>query len=136
MRTSIFKFVRTAARVASDKLGQNILALDVRGLTALTDCFLFIGATSHLHVKALEDTIRETLREKDIPLLRTDGIRGHTWRVLDYGSFIIHIMDQKTRDFYAIERLWNQAKKLALRERPLKRGVRSVARKPRVKAAN
>ncbi len=102
-----------AAQVADDKLGKDITILDVRGQSSATDCFVFVGATSHLHVRSLEDGIREALKTGGVQLIRTDGQRGHLWRVLDYGTVLIHIMDQKTREFYGVERLWDQAKKVA-----------------------
>lgn len=114
-RLDALKYVRLAAEAASDKLGTDILALDVRRVTSVTDCFLFITGSSHIHVRALEDGIREKLAESGARLQRTDGQRGHSWRALDYGSLIIHIMDQKTRDFYSIERLWNQGKPIKLK---------------------
>src|SRR5437762_8961052 len=104
------RLAHEAARIADEKLGRAIVILDVRGQASVTDCFLFVSATSHLHVRSLEDAIRETLRQTCGRLLRTDGQRGHVWRVLDYGTLMIHIMDQKTREFYSVERLWDQAK--------------------------
>jgi ribosome-associated protein len=103
---------KIAAQAASDKLGVDIVALDVRPLTSLADVFLFIGATSHVHVRALEDAVREAVSETGAKLIRTDGQRGHMWRVLDFGALIVHIMEQKTREFYAVERLWNAAKQV------------------------
>ena len=97
------KLTKKIIQVADEKLGIDILALDVRKQSSITDSFVFIGATSHLHVQALEDAIREELGKMGIRPVRTDGQRGHLWRALDYGSVIVHIMDQKTRDFYAIE---------------------------------
>jgi ribosome-associated protein len=104
---------KIAASAASDKLGVDIVALDVKPLTSLAEVFLFVGATSHVHVRALEDAIREKMaQDTDINLIRTDGQRGHLWRVLDFGSLLVHIMEQKTREFYAVERLWNAAKRV------------------------
>lgn len=103
-----------AAQAAVDKLGMDVLALDVRQQTSVTDCFLFVSGQSGLHCRALEDAIREALGTAGSQLKRTDGHRGMRWRALDYGSLIIHIMDQPTREFYSIERLWNQAKKVPL----------------------
>jgi len=111
-RSPSLKLVKLAAQAASDKLGQDMIALDVRHQTSVTDIFLFVGANSHTHVRALEDEIRTRLKENGANLIRTDGQRGQQWRVLDYGSLIVHIMDQKTREFYAVERLWNQAKQI------------------------
>lgn len=112
MTLSSFDIAKAAARIADDKIGQDIVVIDVRALTSLADVFVFVGATSHLHVKALEDAIREGLKEAGAQLIRTDGQRGHLWRVLDYGQVLIHVMDQKTREFYAVERLWAQGRRI------------------------
>jgi len=122
---------KIAAQAASDKLGVDIVALDVRPLTTLADVFLFVGATSHVHVRALEDSIRETLSAEGAKLIRTDGQRGHLWRVLDFGGLLVHIMEQKTREFYAVERLWNAAKEVpVLMEEKKKRASVKAKRAP------
>jgi ribosome-associated protein len=112
------KTARLAAKIADDKLGSDITVIDVRGNSAVTDCFVFVGATSHLHVRSLEDSIRQGLKEAGAQLVRTDGMRGHLWRVLDYGNVLVHIMDKKTREFYAVERLWDQGKKVPFETTP------------------
>jgi ribosome-associated protein len=114
-----FDFARIAAEQANEKLAVHIVGYDVRKITSVADVFLFIGGSSHIHVSALEDTIRENLRAAGASLIRTDGQRGHLWRVLDYGPLIIHIMDQKIRDYYGLERLWEQGKKLDLLKPPV-----------------
>ncbi len=109
---------KIAAEAAEDKLGLDIVALDVKQLTSVAEIFLFVGANSHIHVRALEDAIRQSVAEKtDLSLIRTDGQRGHLWRVLDFGSLLVHIMEEKTREFYAVERLWNAAKQVAVSEK-------------------
>ena len=108
------KVLREAIKAADEKQGVDIVAMDVRKLTALTDYFLFIGATSHIHVKTLEDVIREKLKTLGGELKRTDGSRGHPWRVLDYGDFIVHIINQEKREFYSLERLWNQGTRIKI----------------------
>jgi ribosome-associated protein len=134
-------YAQEVARVASQKLGQDIQAYDVRKLTTLTDYFVFIGATSHLHVRALEDEIRKCLSEAGAQLIRTDGQRGHLWRVLDYGSLFVHIMEQKTREFYGLERLWEQGKPLHLEgeekmEKPTPKKKSKSPAKPRKKKSS
>ena len=120
-----------AARIASEKLGEKIVIIDVRAVSSLTDCFLFVSGTSHLHIRALEDAIREGLKETGASLKRTDGQRGHLWRVLDYGSLIIHLMDQKTRDFYAIERLWSEGRLMSFNGADVAVPVKAARKKPR-----
>jgi len=96
------KQVRVAAKTADDKLGEDIKILDVRNQTAVADYFLFISGSSHVHVRALEDAVRAQLKDEGANLLRTDGQRGQLWRALDYGSFIVHIMDKKSRELKSI----------------------------------
>jgi ribosome-associated protein len=129
------KLARLAAKIADDKLGSDITVIDVRGNSAVTDCFVFVGATSHLHVRSLEDGIRQGLKESGAQLIRTDGMRGHLWRVLDYGNVLVHIMDKKTREFYAVERLWDQGKKVAFEVTPPPEKKKKKAVLPKKKAA-
>lgn len=112
MKGSSLTYAQSAARLADDKLGQDIVVLDVRKQTSVTDYFLFVTGTTHVHIRALEDAIREGLKEEGATLQRTDGQRGQLWRALDYGSVIVHLMDAKTREFYSIERLWDQSKQV------------------------
>lgn len=108
--SNTLRCARLAAQTADEKKGEDILLLDVRGQSSLTDYFLFITGTSHVHVRAIEDSIRHALKDSGAFLRRTDGQRGHVWRALDYGSFIIHVLDTKTREFYSMERLWEKAR--------------------------
>ena len=127
-----FDAARVAARAADDKLGQNILVVDVRRESSLVDCFVLVTGMTHLHIGAIEDAVRESLRLGGARLVRTDGQRGHMWRALDYGNLLVHIMDQKTRDFYAIEKLWERGRPLSWKaEAPKKK---STATKPRRKS--
>lgn len=132
-QTDAFKYARIAARVADQKLGEEILALDVRDESSVADCFLFVSGTTHVHIRALEDAIREELRKEGASLLRTDGQRGHLWRALDYGLLIVHLMDKKTREFYGMERLWEKPKPIdwkAPASKPATKKVASKAAKP------
>ena len=128
----LFKFVRIAARAADEKIGEDIVAFDVRKASSLADCFLLVTGSTHIHIRAIEDAIREALREAGAELRRTDGRRGHLWRVLDYGFLIVHLMDQKTREYYAMEKLWERAKMIPLgtgRDNPVAKKVKP-RRKP------
>lgn len=112
-KADALRLTKLAAVAADAKLGEAIVALDVSKESTLSDFFVFITGTSHVHIRALEDAIREALRDSGGSLTRTDGQRGHLWRVLDYGSLIVHIMDAKTREFYSIEKLWERGRPVA-----------------------
>ena len=109
-RTEALHLTKLAAKAADERQGQEIVVLDVSRESTLADFFIFITGTSHVHIRALEDAIRESLRDAGGNLARTDGQRGHLWRALDYGPLIIHIMDPKTREFYAMEKLWERGR--------------------------
>lgn len=134
-QSSVFNYARVAARVADAKLGEEIVALDVRNQSSVAECFLIVSGTTHLHIRALEDAIREELRTAGASLLRTDGQRGHLWRVLDYGGLIIHLMDRKTRQFYGMERLWEKTKPIDWKAPEPKAAPAKKASKPKKKPA-
>ncbi len=140
-KSESLQFSKKAAQAADDKLGQEILILDVSRESSLADYFVFITGTSHTHIRAMEDGIRDALKATGAFLNRTDGQRGHVWRVLDYGAIIIHIMDAKTRSFYAIEKLWERGRPVeweAATKEPAKKSAarKAAAKKPAVKKKN
>jgi ribosome-associated protein len=113
VKTPVFsKGCRLAARLADDKKGENILVFDVRHLTGVSNYFVLVGATSGPHMNALEAYLMVELKKKGFRPSREDGSRSDSWRVLDYGGFIVHIMRNEAREFYGLERLWEGAKRL------------------------
>jgi ribosome-associated protein len=98
--------VHTAARAASDKLAQHILAFDVSDQLAITDAFLLASATNDRQVKAIVDEIEDKLREIGSNPIRREGERDGRWVLIDYGDIVVHVQHEEERQFYALERLW------------------------------
>jgi ribosome-associated protein len=96
-----------AANAALDKLGENLVALDVSGHLALTDVFLLVSGRSERQVAAIADSIEENMLESGHKLLRREGKTLARWILLDFGDLIAHVMHEEDRMFYSIERLWN-----------------------------
>ncbi len=96
-----------AANAALDKLGENLVALDVSGHLALTDVFLLVSGRSERQVAAIADSIEEKMLEAGHKLLRREGKTLARWILLDFGDLIAHVMHEEDRMFYSIERLWN-----------------------------
>jgi ribosome-associated protein len=96
-----------AANAALDKLGENLVALDVSGHLALTDVFLLVSGRSERQVAAIADSIEEKMLESGHKLLRREGKTLARWILLDFGDLIAHVMHEEDRMFYSIERLWN-----------------------------
>jgi ribosome-associated protein len=97
---------RHAARAASEKLADDIIALDVSERLALADVFLIASAPSERQVNAIVDGIEEELSKYDIKPTRREGRSGGRWVLLDYSDVVIHVQHEEDRVFYALERLW------------------------------
>ncbi len=98
--------VHVAARAASDKLAQHIVAFDVSEQLAITDAFVLASASNDRQVKAIVEEIEEQLREIGEKPLRREGHREGRWVLLDYADVVVHVQHEEERQFYALERLW------------------------------
>ena len=92
-----------AARAADSKKATDIMVQEVRELIGVTDYFVIATAANSRQVDAIIDEIEDELREK--AGISKDG----TWSLLDYGSFVVHVFQPETRDYYRLEQLWNDA---------------------------
>jgi ribosome-associated protein len=97
---------RNAARAASEKLANDIVALDVSERLALADVFLIASAPSERQVNAIVDGIEEELTKFGLKPTRREGRSGGRWVLLDYSDIVIHVQHEEDRVFYALERLW------------------------------
>ena len=97
---------RMAAKAASDKIGQDIIALDVSGRLAITDVFVIASATNERQVNAIVDGIEEELHKRDLKPVRREGRSEGRWVLLDYATVVIHVQHEEDRVFYALDRLW------------------------------
>ncbi|NJC22160.1 ribosome-associated protein [Arthrobacter pigmenti] len=103
---SSIAIARTAARAASEKIAQDIVAMDVSERLAITDVFLVASAPSERQVNAIVDGIEEELAKQDLKPVRREGRSEGRWVLLDYAEVVIHVQHQEDRVFYALERLW------------------------------
>ena len=104
-----------AAKTALDNRGQNIVILDLRELTPVFDYFVIASGSSRRQLHAISEEIDHRL-EDDLGDQRM-GIEGYSesrWILLDYGSIVVHLFDDETRDFYALEDLWTDAQRVQL----------------------
>ena len=96
---------------ADDKKAENLVVLDVRKLSSVTDYFVIASGTSQPHLRAIVGEIVDRLRdEHDLQPARKDGMGSTSWVVLDYFDVIIHVMHAEARKHYDLEGLWNDAK--------------------------
>lgn len=100
-------------KILSDKKANDIVYINVESKSSLCDYFVVCSGRSSTQVKALSENLEEKL-EKDYALspTRRDGVRDGRWSVLDYGDVIVHIFNDEERDFYRLERLWEDGTNL------------------------
>jgi ribosome-associated protein len=105
-----------AASAASEKLGENLVALDVSVPFVLADVFLIASGRNDRQVAAISDSIEEKMLEAGHKLLRREGKTTSRWILLDFGDIICHVMHEEDRVFYDIERLWKDCPAISLAE--------------------
>lgn len=99
--------VRHTARTALEELkGVDIVEIDVRGKTSMTDWLLIASGTSTRHVKALADDVVRAAKNAGIGVIGVEGEGDAEWVLVDLGDVVVHIMLPRTREFYGLERLW------------------------------
>ena len=104
-----------AAKALSDKKGKEIRVLEIAELTTLADYFVLATGSSNTQINALVDNVEKVLTEEagEEPLHR-EGYRGGTWVLMDYGCIAIHVFNQEAREFYGLDRLWQDGKPVDL----------------------
>ena len=85
----------------------NIVALDVRSLTSITDIMVVASGRSTRQVKAISDKVVETAKHSGVPVLGVEGQDQSEWVLVDLGDVIVHIMYPSTRTYYQLEKLWD-----------------------------
>ena len=105
-----------AAKALEEKKGVNIRLLEVTEVTTLAEYFLICTGTSNTHVKTLCDAVEETVEACGETLLHREGHRSGTWVLLDFGCLVVHVFTDETRQFYDLERMWNDAKPVPIEE--------------------
>ncbi|BBI17261.1 ribosome silencing factor [Neochlamydia sp. S13] len=110
MSKTVLKNLDLIAQTIYDKKGFNILALDVRDFSTMTDFYVIAEGNIDRHVKSIAKTIEEVMTLGGDELLHIEGIKAPDWLVMDYGEIIIHLFIPELRERYALEQLWQQAK--------------------------
>ena len=112
MEMTTKEVVKSAVLALEDKKAQDIQVIEVADLTVLTEYFVLCSGTSVTQIKALADTVEHELKEKGNPPIRVEGYQSGNWIVVDFGSVIVHVFHAEMREFYNLERLWADGKKV------------------------
>ncbi len=85
---------------------KNVVVLDVRGKTFMTDCIIIAGASSGRHAKAAAERLISDMRDHGVRPLGVEGLEAPSWVLVDLCDVVVHIMQEEARQFYALEQLW------------------------------
>jgi ribosome-associated protein len=107
--------VRLALHAASERKAHDLVVLDLREVASFTDYFVIASGTNVRQVQAIADAVEEHLRKnRRVKPARVEGYNSAEWVLLDYGDFIFHVFEEKSRRFYDLERLWRDAVRVPL----------------------
>ena len=107
--------VRAAADAALEKKASDVVVLDVRNGCSFADFFVLASGSSQKQLVAIVDAVESALKESHVRPLHVEGYPRQQWVLMDYGGFVVHVFTPDTREFYALERLWGEARRLELR---------------------
>jgi len=105
--------IKLCVDAAENKKAEDILVIDLRGISSFTDYFIVMHGNSNKQNQAIFEGLDQTLKQQEIRPLSVEGKRHAEWILMDYGSFIIHIFSPTARAYYALEKLWGDGIKHA-----------------------
>ena len=100
------------AKAISSKKGLNIKLIEIGDISSLADYMVIATGTRSTHVKAIADEVEYQLDEAGISVSHIEGYRSNSWILLDYVDVIVHIFSDEAREFYDLERLWQDGKEI------------------------
>ena len=100
------EMVLKIAQILYDKKAKDIVALNVKDLTVITDCMLIATGRSTIQVRTLADEVEERMTELGWEPARREGQQEGRWVILDYGEVLVHIFHNEEREFYRLDKLW------------------------------
>ena len=116
---------KQCAGLALVKKAKEILILDVRKLTSITDYFVICSGRSNIHVETIAESIVSKLKGKGICPLHIEGEKQAQWLLIDYVGVIVHVFYEPIRKFYGLEKLWAEGRKVEVQEKKRKKPKKS-----------
>ena len=107
MTENIREIALKACDIIDDKMGKDIVCLDITNMTVISDYIVIASGRNPSHVKSIYDELEVKMEELGYPLVRAEGYAEGRWIVMDFAVIIVHIFYEPEREFYHLERLWD-----------------------------
>jgi ribosome-associated protein len=104
---------RLAVTLCQDMKANDVVLLNLKGVTDMTDFFVIASGTSDTHVRAVGEHLISELKKEGVKIHHTEGLQQGRWVLLDFVDFVVHVFHPTLRAFYQIERLWSDAEVVA-----------------------
>ena len=98
-----------AAALCQDMKANDVVLLNLQGVTDMTDYFVIASGTSDTHVRAIGEHVIAEMKKEGVRVHHVEGVQQGRWVLLDFVDFVVHIFHPTLRSFYQIERLWSDA---------------------------
>jgi len=105
---------RRAAQLCLDMKANDVVMLNLQGVSDMTDYFVIASGTSDTHVRSMAEHVMEELKKEGSPVHHAEGVTQGRWALLDFVDFVVHIFHPTLRQFYQLERLWSDAEAVAV----------------------
>ncbi len=102
-------YVVQAAELALERKAQDVLILDLRGISSATDFFVLATGQSDIQVRAIAEHVRDEMKAAGNRPLNVEGLDRARWVLMDFVDFVVHVLHPSARDFYQLEQLWGDA---------------------------
>ncbi len=103
-----------AAQLCLDHKAYDVVLLDLRGVSDMTDFFIVASGTSDTHVRSIGENLAEEMKKLGSPAYSMEGVTKGRWVLLDFVDFVVHVFHPTLREFYQLERLWGDAESVPI----------------------
>lgn len=108
--------VEIIVKALSDKLGKNIVAIDMREASPIFDTFILCTGSNERLMQSLCDNVEEQMEKSGFNVQHIEGLRGSKWILMDYGDIVVHIFEEEERGAYNLEKLWGDLPRISVDE--------------------
>ncbi|WP_048600361.1 ribosome silencing factor [Rubeoparvulum massiliense] len=112
--TEVEKMLKVLADAADDKKAEDLVILNLKGLSIVADYFIICHGNSDTQVRSIVDHVKEEASKHQMNWSHVEGYTEGRWSLIDFGDIIVHVFHREEREFYNLERIWADAPRIEL----------------------